>query len=212
MFTLKTLSLTFLLLSLCVVLSFSQNTNKPINGKITKPPTVQDLSKVIKIEKPNFVVLRQADKLKIVNDSLKGKGVTTVNSLSPTVKLSSTKPKLDDSNFLAYIKPWNVLTLGESVQFSEAESWMDSSLIIGFKPSSPGLYVFDISVKRVMDTNFNILSISENNSQKILSQSKNGYFTNLIFALSFKDNSPKSLIITADQSWSFYNCEISQAK
>lgn len=212
MFTLKSISLTFLFLSFCVVVNFAQNTNKPITGKITKTPTIQDLSKVIKIEKPNLVILWQAEKLKIVNDSLKGKGMATVNSLSPTVKLSSTKPKLDDSNFLSYIKPWNVLALGEAVQFSEAASWMDSSLIIGFKPSSPGLYVFDISVKRVSDTNFNILSISENNSQKILSQSKNGYFTNLIFALNFKDNSPQSVIITADQVWSFYNCEISQAK
>lgn len=184
--------------------------------RISQIPTAQsqELASVIRRQKINLATIPPAEKLKLTNDYLKQASLPTVNSLTSSVILTPVNPKLNDQNYLAYFKPWNVLVINDSVSFEKAASALESSLAIVFKPSAPGLYVFDLTIERIPTTNFSIYNLSDKSSQTIkIPEKKSGSgFTNLIFAMNFTDASAKTIFVYADQSWSFYKCEISQAK
>lgn len=193
--------------------SFAQLTSKPIIvQKQIKLPTGQDTAKIFNREKVRIVPLSQSDKLQIINDALKEKGLPKVSSLMSPIKLSTLNPKPNDENFLMYFKPWNAMVLGSSVQFSSAKSWDDSSLVVSFKPTAPGNYWFDLSVKKISETAFTIFTIDGKTQQSLKYPQTNENYAHITFMINFAEAKPQAIFVLADQDWSFFDCEISQIK
>lgn len=192
----------------------AQITIKPVTvQKQVKLPTGQDTSKILARDRVRTTQLSQADKIKIVNDTLKEKGVTTTaNSLTLPVKMSVMNPKPSADNFLMYFKPWNVMVTGENVQFSGVEGWNDGSLAVYYTPPTPGYYLFDFSVRKPGDSVFTFFTMDGKNTsnQKYPPGPLNN--EHVTFVANFADTKSQVAFLLADQAWTFYECEISQIK
>jgi len=204
--------LAVLLLAFVMIIPAQTGVQKSVVTKVTKLPTAQDLSSALKREPARFAVMSPTAKLKLVNDIFGEKGLPKVSSLTPALIYTSTNPKLSDTNFLTYFKPWNVLAMGDAVQFSPAKFWQDSSLVISYKPPATGFYALELSVKRTMETEFTALTPDGKNTQTLLSPMSAEKFVNIVFLFNFADTNPKSIIVYANRDWSFYKCDLSQVK
>lgn len=191
----------------------AQPTVKPVivQKPITIPSTI-DAGKLFSREKLRLPNLNPADKLKIVNEQLKDKGMTTVNSLSPAIKITTVNPKPSEQNYLIYFKPWNAMVIGDSVQFSGAKSFMDSSLGVVFKPSAPGTYLFDLSVKKIGAMEFTVLTLDGKTNQTLKYPSSGEKYAHITFLVEVPNTEQRAVLVYADSDWSFWDVEISQAK
>jgi hypothetical protein len=200
--------------TLCLVgNSSAQLTGKPILvQKQVKLPTAQDNAKIFNRERVQIAALSQNDKLQIINDALKEKGFPKASILMSPLKLSTMNPKPNAENFLMYFKPWNAMVIGDSVQFSGAKSWDESSLAISFKSTLAGNYLFDLSVKKIEEMSFTIFTIDGKNQQTVKYPQTKSDYAHITFMLNFAETKQQAIFILADKDWSFFDCEISQIK
>jgi hypothetical protein len=177
-----------------------------------KVPAPGELAGRIKIAKPNIVLRADAEKIKLANESLKNAGSETkVNSLTQTLTLTPSQPKLNDDTFLTYFKPWNVLAVEQSAQFSGSQSFLDSSLMVSFNPSSPGVYVFEMSIKRSLDTRFSVLLDSGNTVQTINSPRKDNGYTSIVVPVIVTKSGRQGIWMFGDRDWLLFSVKISRA-
>jgi hypothetical protein len=177
-----------------------------------KAPSPGEFASRIKLDKPNIVLLADAEKIKLANESLKNAGnEAKVNSLTQTLTLTPSQPKLNDDTFLTYFKPWNVLAIEQSAQFSGSKSFFDSSLMVSFKPASLGIYVFEISIQRSIDTKFSVLLDSGNTVQTINSPRKDNGYTSIVIPVIVTKLGRQGIWMYGDRDWSLYSVKISKA-
>ncbi len=117
---------------------------------------------------------------------------------------------MNAENYLGYFKPLNVMVFGDLVQFSGSKNYADSSLLVSFKPPAAGKYSLDLSVRKSGPTTFT--AIHEENSITQSFPQINVEVMHVTFVINFAETSRQVIYIFADQSWDFFDCEISQIK
>ena len=180
--------------------------------KPIKIPSTIDAGKLLSPEKLRLPALSATDKLKVANDQLKDKGMTTVNSLVPSIKITTVNPKPNEQNYLVYFKPWNAMVIGDSVQFSAAQSFMDSSLGIAFKPNAAGTYMFDLSVKKLGAVEFTVITMDGKTNQTLKYPATGEKYAHITFLVEAPNTEQRMVLVYSDSDWSFWDAEISQAK
>ncbi len=175
-----------------------------------KLPTASEAAKVLTRQNIRIAPLDDSEKLESINESLQEKNLPKATGTTPSVRLSAANPILSDENRLGYFKPWNVLVNGNSVQFSEAKYFGDSSLYVGFKPPAAGNYFLDLSVAKYSGTKFTVFTMDGKNLITQNYPQAPDKYTHITFVLNFADTSSQGITILADQGWEFFDCEISR--
>src|SRR5690349_21353687 len=127
----KVLSSVARLMIIFSCVAFSVRAQQP-TGKITlqKPkaaPTMQDSVRMLNQPRLRITELNQADKLKVINEALKKRGLPTTNNLTPgtTVKLSLSNAASGGETFLFCFEP-HILNFASNVaQFNSSDTWFE---------------------------------------------------------------------------------------